>query len=120
MTPNDAVIPSEIMRHNPDGSLSVSLPKRFYEKSAVFSAAYKFKTRCLIHIEPDGEDRVMALFTATESGDDIEAIAKEYCQEALDQQHRLDLNRQFGHLRDLIVEHAFAPIANLKDRINGR
>lgn len=120
MKSGDEETGSEMIKHNSDGSWGVSLPKRFYEKSAIFSAAYKFNTRCLVQVEPDGEGRVLVMFVAKECGVDVEVIAKEFCGEVLDQQHRLDLNRQFGHLRDLIVEHAFAPIADLKDRLNGR
>lgn len=106
---------------NDGKSFLVKLDKSLYQKQAVFAAAYKFTNRCSVHIEPVDTEQVGAFFSSdslTES--ELEALAKEFCNEVLDQQHFLDLNRQFGPLRDLIVEHAFAPVANLKERLDGQ
>jgi His-Xaa-Ser system protein HxsD len=102
-----------------DDSWTVSLSKQVYEKPAILAAAYKFHETCLLTVDPDGDTRVSATFRPRMSQQaNLEETAHDFCREVLDQQHRLDLDRQFGHLRDLIVEHAFTPIANLKDRLH--
>jgi His-Xaa-Ser system protein HxsD len=104
-----------------DNRLQIVLDKSLYQKQAVFAAAYKFTDRCCVHIEPVSEMQVGIFFSSDSLTDkDLGALAQEFCNEVLDQQHFLDLNRQFGHLRNLIVEQAFAPVANLKERIDGQ
>jgi His-Xaa-Ser system protein HxsD len=113
---------SSLQSSDEDGSITVRLSKQFYEKAAVLSAAYKLTGRCVVQISPSGETEVEAAFKPiaghTEEG--LQALADEFCNDIIDQQLRLDLEKQYGRLRELIVEHAFAPIANLKDRLDGK
>ena len=37
-------------------------------------------------------------------------IPKQFCNELIDQQLRYNVNAQFGHIRDMIVEEAFKPV----------
>lgn len=37
-------------------------------------------------------------------------IPKQFCNELIDQQLRHNVNEQFGHIRDMIVEEAFRPV----------
>ena len=37
-------------------------------------------------------------------------IAKQFCNDLIDQQVRYNTSLQFGHIRDLIVEEAFRPV----------
>lgn len=46
---------------------------------------------------------------------DPERLLSEYCNEVLDQQVRLDLEKRYGAIRESIYQFAFAPI---KDRID--
>ena len=75
-----------------EDKLLVTLKKEFYEKKAVFAAAYKFTDKCSIKIEPIDEYYVGIYFTPLKDHDDIDAglnkIAKAFCNEALDQQIR--------------------------------
>lgn len=92
------------------------LSKKFYEREAVFLAAYKFTNKCAVLIEPIENDYV-GVFFETKAGctsKDLKLICTNFCNEVLDQQVRLDLEKRFGDLRKLIVQHAFQPIEKLR------
>jgi His-Xaa-Ser system protein HxsD len=101
------------------GKFLLKLSKEFYEKSAVMNAAYKFTHKCFILIEPLEEGYVGVWFKAKD-GQDPETIPdflNDFCNEVLDQQVRLDLEKRYGTLRDAIVNHAFQP---LRDDTKGK
>jgi len=89
----------------------LKLSKQFYEKPAVTAAAYKFTHKCIILIEPLEEGYVGVFFQpkSNENPDTIPDLVNEFCNEVLDQQVRLDLEKRYGNLRDMIVKHAFLP-----------
>ena len=46
-----------------------------------------------------------------------------FSNEVIDQQLRLDLEKRYGQVRELIIKHAFSPLENLKaetEKIVGR
>jgi His-Xaa-Ser system protein HxsD len=92
--------------------LLLKLSKQFYEKPAVMAAAYKFTHKCIILIEPLEEGYVGVWFQAknNESLDMVPDLINDFCNEVLDQQVRLDLEKRYGNLRDTIVKRAFLPI----------
>jgi len=102
-----------------DGRLLVELSKEMYEKQAVFASAYKFTDRCVVLVEPVGEGSVGVYFKSKSELDDSELmkIAELFCNEVLDQQLRLDIEKKYGNIRDLIVEHAFSPISNIQEKV---
>ena len=97
------------------GKFLLKLSKRFYEKRAVMTAAYKFTHKCVILVEPLEEGYVGVWFQAkhNESADIIPELINDFCNEVLDQQVRLDLEKRYGGLRDTIVKHAFLPFESL-------
>ena len=102
-----------------DGKLLVELSKEMYEKQAVFAAAYKFTDKCVVLIEPVGRHSVGVYFKNKSNSDDSELmeIAEQFCNEVLDQQLRLDIEKEYGNIRELIVEHAFSPISGIKEKV---
>ena len=113
----------DIIIKTDNGKLMVVLKKVFYEKEAVFAAAYKFTDLCSILIEPIDDDSVGIYFEKLEGKTvNLKELAKKYCNEILDQQVRLDLEKRYGNIRDLIYKHAFTPLKNLdeKVKINGK
>lgn len=100
-----------------DDSVVIYLDKEFFEKGAIYAASYKFTNKCIVQIEPEGQRKVSISLTPKQQNNEIsyEEIVNEFMNEALDQQVRLDLERRYGSIRELIVRHAFAPLENLKD-----
>jgi His-Xaa-Ser system protein HxsD len=105
-----------------NGQITLRLSKRFYEKESVFTALYRFENRCVMQMEPVGESHIEVRFKNKVDGNLSEealvALSGEFCNELIDQQVRRDLEKRFGRLRELIVEHAFSPIKNLEERVS--
>lgn len=101
-----------IVSQQADGRMALVLAKEMYQKEAIFQAAYKFTDVCYIVIEPADYKHVGVYFQLKpDAGGDLEVISLDFCNEVLDQQVRLDLERSYGTLRDLIVRQAFSPIS---------
>ena len=60
-------------------------------------------------VSTDGD--VVKVVFESKDGNTISAeTVKHFCNELVDQQVRYNINLQFGHIRDLIVEEAFKPV----------
>jgi His-Xaa-Ser system protein HxsD len=101
-----------------DGQLCLTLSKDFYQPEAIRAATYRFTDVCHVLIQPSGDEEILVILeTKPDHTVDLNLIAKEYADEVLDQQVRLDLECRYGEIRKLIVKQAFAPIADLKTEI---
>jgi His-Xaa-Ser system protein HxsD len=82
------------------------------------AASYKFTDKCVVLIRPLEEGYVGIYFQAKEeqSVEEIPRLLREYCNEVLDQQVRLDLEKRYGSLRDTIFNFAFCPIEKYKEK----
>lgn len=103
-----------------DAKVLVTLSKEIYEKDAVMAAAYKLTDTCTVLIRPVSENEVGVMFESKDDQDteDLEETVGRFCNEVLDQQIRLDLEKRYGRLRELIVQHAFSPIERLEEAID--
>lgn len=100
---------------NDKKSVSVDLNKEIYHRDAVLKASHKFATDFYVKVAPSGEYYVRVTFDSKPENDlELELAAKSFCNEVLDQQIREDLNKVNGHMRQIIYEHAFAPIKDLE------
>jgi len=110
---------NEIVNITIDGKFYITLDNEIYEKEAVMAAAYKMTDLFTILITPIANKKMDLIFEplSGQTQEDLEIIAKDFCNEVLDQQIRLDLEKRFGKIRELIVEHAFSPLADLKSRL---
>ena len=102
------------------GRLLVVLSKEIYEREAVMAAAYKITDLCTVLIKPSGDTEMEAFFEpkAQRTTQDLEKVASRFCNEVLDQQIRLDLEKRYGKIREFIVRHAFSPLKDLKESLN--
>ena len=80
-----------------------------YTKESLVAACYKFTDRFYIHQQISGNN-VIVVFETKDGNDVSEFVVKQFCNELIDQQVRFNTNKQFGHIRDLIVEEAFKPV----------
>ena len=101
------------------GLYLVKLPKAFYEREAVFAAAYLFREKYHVRIDSIDDNYVGVWFKSKDEADPAHSqfALGEYCNEVLDQQVRLDLDKRYGALREAVYEHAFA---SLQERKAGR
>ena len=90
--------------------LKVSVPKSIYEAEALRQSAYKFSGEYNVIIQENGSN--FDVLFETKQGETItEEQVKEICNDFIDQQIRIDTEKQFGHIRNLIVEEAFKPVS---------
>jgi His-Xaa-Ser system protein HxsD len=97
------------------GGFQIRVDLNVYAIDAVTSASYKYTDRFYIHQETTDGNAVNVLFESKSNESPITIdVAKQYCNELIDQQVRYIVNRDFGHIRDLIVEEAFKPVNKRK------
>ena len=94
----------------------VSVQKEFYGSEAVFAAAHKFTNKCTVLIDSLDASTIDIYFENKnpEIHQDLKTVAQEFCNEMLEQQVRLTLEKKFRNLREVIVKQAFSPISHLK------
>jgi His-Xaa-Ser system protein HxsD len=110
----------EIVTELNGNTVALVLHNEFYEKEAIRAASYKFTGKCTILIRPADDWEIEVVFEAIPGLNfDLGTVAREFCNEVLDQQVRLDLEKRYGRVRELIVRQAFAPIKDLKVELTG-
>ena len=92
-----------------DNKASVCLAKSLYSVEAIHASAYKFSGEYFIHMS-ENEDSYEIFFEKKDNSPIDNNIVKRICNDLIDQQIRIDTEKQFGHIRDLIVEEAFKPV----------
>ena len=99
------------IKHIDNGKLLLELNNKIYSVDAITHTSYKFTDKCYIRIESVAEDILGVYFTAkTEDGNNLEEIINNFCNELIDQQVRINVEKEFGNIRDLIVKKAFSLI----------
>lgn len=98
-----------------EGKILVSLRKEYYEKDAVFAAAHKLTERFAVLVE-SLDDNTVGVHLQPKKGitineQELNDAALDFCNEVLDQQVRLDIEKRYGHIREIIVKQAFSPIS---------
>lgn len=83
---------------------------RIYAKEAVNATCYKFTDKFYVHQELTG-DILVVTFESKDGSTISDETPKQFCNELIDQQIRFDTNKQFGNIRDMIVQEAFKPIS---------
>lgn len=91
----------------------VSLPKSIYEAEAIRQTAYKYSGEFNIIVQ-DNDEVFNVTFDSKSENPITERQVKDICNDFIDQQIRIDTEKRFGHIRDLIVEEAFNPINKSK------
>lgn len=95
--------------YSENGTVMVSLPKSLYEVEAIRQTAYKYSGEYFVIANENGAS-IDVIFEGKNKNPISENLVKEICNDFIDQQVRIDTEKQFGHIRDLIVEEAFNPI----------
>ncbi|MCH5302931.1 MAG: His-Xaa-Ser system protein HxsD [Prevotella sp.] len=88
----------------------VAVDMTLYTKESLVAACYKFTDRFYVHQQSNG-NFVNVVFESKDGNAISEETVKHFCNELIDQQVRYNVNQQFGHIRDLIVEEAFKPVS---------
>lgn len=95
-----------------DKRFMVAVNTELYDKEAIVASAYKYSGRFYIYQnESESDPKIVDVFFESKENSAVtEADVKDFCNDLIDQQIRIHTTRQFGHIRDLIVEEAFKPV----------
>ena len=94
-----------------DKGFLISVDLNIYSIDAVTSTSYKYTDKFYVHQQTSGDKILNVILEAKDNNIPITAeITKQFCNDLIDQQVRILVNRDFGHIRDLIVEEAFKPV----------
>lgn len=88
----------------------ITVSKEFFERETLFLTASSCSSEFFVNIMPKGEFLVEMNFEYKNKIQFSENILKEILNMLIDNQMRIDLQREFGSLRDKIVKHAFSPL----------
>lgn len=97
-----------------DNEIIINLSKEFFERKAFFAAAHKLTDKYTIYFEPKDELSVNIFIRSKNHSDNessLEEAVGHFCNEVLDQQLRLDIEKDYGNIRNMIVKQAFAPVS---------
>ena len=97
--------------------LILEVSKELYQKEAILFAAHKFIDSCYIDIDTTSEKCINVSFHSKDKNPLLDNLALEFCNELLDQQVRLNVEKSYGNIRDLIVRQAFQPVENIQNEI---
>jgi His-Xaa-Ser system protein HxsD len=97
--------------------LVFEVPLELYQKEAILFAAHTFIDRCYVDIDPSSEKRINVSFRPKNKDILFDKVALDFCNELLDQQVRLNVEKSYGNIRDLIVKQAFQPMEDIKNEV---
>ena len=83
-----------------------------YSREAILETVYRFSGDFTISVKHlDVSNMYEITFSSSDVSEEKSAtISNAFIRELNDQQVRLDIEKRFGHIRDLIVEEAFKPV----------
>lgn len=94
-----------------ENSFLIELSKEIYTKEAILATSYRFTNRCYICIDMPSQDNFTVSFKNKENEEEnIEQLIADFCNELIDQQLRVDVEKEYGEIRNTIVKKALSPI----------
>ena len=88
----------------------IKIDLAIYDKIAAFKTCYVFQDKCHTSLEPESESIVKVTLTPKKESLSLPEIEKQFMDELIDQQIRVENEKLFSGIRKLIVEQAFKPI----------
>lgn len=98
-----------------DGALFFLIDETIYSREAVLRACYWFTDRSYLFISRPSSGHLTVTVRAKPGGPALEVVAGDFGNALLDQQVRIDIERETRALRELIVAKAFAASGALED-----
>ena len=83
--------------------------KELFERDCLLRVASEYSHEMYIDFEPEGDAAIKVHFRAKDGFCVTDDVLRDFANELVDQQVRLGLEKQFGAIRNMIVEQAFSP-----------
>ncbi len=84
--------------------------KLYFERDCVLYVAGQYTPNFFVAISPLPDNAVEIVITAKGKAPILEDLLRQFLNDCIDQQIRLDLQKEFGELRQTIVTYAFSPV----------
>ncbi len=100
-------------------SIVLSFDPCIYSKDAILATGYNFTNIFGIQLKYDPEKNIsVSLTPVTPMGEsEKNVLLMKFRNDLIDNQIRIDLEKKFSSLREIIVKHAFSPIENLGEEV---
>lgn len=102
-------IPFQLEENGMKGRIFAS--KKFFERDSVLTIANHYGERYFVSVQPSEDSDVEISLWSKEHAPLDEDILKQFMNDLIDQQVRIDLQKEFGPLRNTIIEYAFSPVS---------
>jgi His-Xaa-Ser system protein HxsD len=93
---------------NPDGSLCVEFDHSVYRLNAIKKAAYKYGGLFHVLVRDKATTAQVCLTPKDGCTDNPESVARDFCNEVLDQELREAIAIETSGIRNLLLAHAFS------------
>jgi len=90
------------------------LSKEHFEKEPILEAIYEYANLYYINMQPYENKFVKVVFEAKQKADLLndqnDKFIKNFINKVIDYQLKKDLEKKYGHIRDIIIEYAYSPV----------
>lgn len=96
-----------------DNKLMLTVNTKLYSPEAIAASLYNFSADFYVFQNPsESNSESVDIYFETKEDTALldETVVKRFCNDLADQQIRFLTEKEFGHIRDLIVEEAFKPV----------
>lgn len=84
--------------------------KEFFERDCILRVVSEYTPMYFVSFYPDSETSIEISIRAKDGGVIDEAMLRRFFNDCIDEQIRLDLEKEFGPMRRAIVEYAFRSV----------
>ena len=102
-------VPFQLSEDGMKGTILAS--KKFFGRDSVLTVSGKYSEQYFVSVQPVGEFDVEITISAKAHSSLSEDLLKQFMNVLIDQQIRIDLQKEFGQLRNIIIEYAFSPVS---------
>lgn len=96
--------------------MKIELDVHLYSRDAILNTAYLFTNKCHIDLRSYGDTTAEVIFTLKPNSElELDTIAKDFLNELIDQQLRVNIGQETKVIKELIVKEAFAPLDTMKE-----
>ena len=96
--------------------MKIDLDVNLYSRDAILNAAYLFTNNCHIDLRSYGDTTAEVIFTVKPNSKlELDTVVKDFLNELIDQQLRVNIEQETWAIKELIIKEAFAPLDALKE-----
>ena len=89
---------------------TITAEKEYFERDCILRVVSEYTHEYFISFYPNSEYSIEINITAKDNSDIDEILLKEFFNNCIDMQIRIDLQKEFGELRQRIVDYAFLSV----------